>query len=62
MRAEGATCRDAASRPTRKPGAISHGYREAAIFLPGAGIAKGAAASALSPFTRRYVTESAPIK
>ncbi|PEG66895.1 transcriptional regulator, partial [Lelliottia amnigena] len=43
MRGEGVTCMDAGSRPTRKPKGIRRKYRVAAIFLPGAGIVKGAA-------------------
>ena len=43
MRVQGAFCMDAASRPARKPGGISGGNHEVAIFLPGAGIVKGAA-------------------
>jgi hypothetical protein len=48
---------DAGSRPARPPGGISGGNREAAIFLPGAGIVKGAATSTLNTFTGIAVSE-----
>ncbi|AST79098.1 hypothetical protein CI104_08390 [Citrobacter farmeri] len=51
MRVQGARSRDAESRPTREPGGISGGYREATIFPPGAWIVKEAAASLLNTFT-----------
>lgn len=52
MRVQGAFCRDATSCPPRLPGGISGGYCEATIFLPGAGIVKGAA---IAPLTRSRV-------
>ncbi len=49
MRVQGALCKDASSRPARKPEGISGGNHEVAIFPPGAGIVKGAA---IAPLTR----------
>ncbi|GAS77804.1 hypothetical protein NGUA41_02672 [Salmonella enterica] len=49
MLAQGALCKDATSRPARKPEGISGGDHEVAIFPPGAGIVKGAA---IAPLTR----------
>ena len=57
MLAQGALCRDASSRPARKPGGISGGYCVATIFPPGAGIVKGVAENALYTFTGIRVSE-----
>ena len=57
MLAQGALCKDATSRPARKPEGKSGGNHEVAIFPPGAGIVKGVAENALYTFTGIDVSE-----